>query len=71
MDKHTLSEADIRDRYITLAIEQAGWKKSQVRQEFSFTDGQMLVRGQLSTRGKRKRADYLLYHQVNQPIAKG
>jgi type I restriction enzyme, R subunit len=69
INKRELSETDICDRYITPAIEQAGWKRNQIRREFSFTDGQMIVRGRLSTRGERKRADYLLYHQTNQPIA--
>ncbi|WP_235110083.1 hypothetical protein [Acaryochloris sp. 'Moss Beach'] len=69
MTKKSLSEADICDRYITPAIDGAGWKKSQVRREYSFTDGQMIVRGQLTTRGKRKRADYLLFYPQNQPIA--
>lgn len=69
MSKKDLSEADICDRYITLAIQNAGWKKSQIRREYYFTDGQMLVRGRLTGRGKRKFADYLLFHQANQPIA--
>lgn len=69
MTKKSLSESDICDRYITPAVDAAGWKKSQIRREYSFTDGQMIVRGQLTTRGKRKRADYLLFYPQNQPIA--
>lgn len=69
MSKKDLSEADICDRYITPAIYEAGWKKSQIRREYSFTDGQMIVRGQMAARGARKRADYLLYYPSNQPIA--
>lgn len=69
MSKKDLSEADICDRYITPAIYDAGWKKSQVRREYYFTDGQMIVRGQMTGRGKRKFADYLLFYQPNQPIA--
>ena len=69
MSKKDLSEADICDRYITPAIYGAGWKKSQVRREYYFTDGQMIVRGQMTGRGKRKFADYLLFYQPNQPIA--
>jgi type I restriction enzyme, R subunit len=69
MDKRDLSEAEICDRYISPALAKAGWKIGQIRREFGFTDGQMIVRGRLSTRGERKRADYLLYHQANQPIA--
>ncbi|MBD2100277.1 EcoAI/FtnUII family type I restriction enzme subunit R [Leptolyngbya sp. FACHB-261] len=69
MSKKDLSEADICDRYITPALYEAGWKKSQVRREYYFTDGQMIVRGQMTVRGDRKFADYLLFYQSNQPIA--
>ena len=69
MSKKDLSEADICDRYITPAIYEAGWKKSQIRREYSFTDGQMIVRGQMAGRSGRKRADYLLFYRPNQPIA--
>ena len=43
--------------------------RSQVREEVSFTDGRIIVQGQLHTRGKRKRADYILYYKPNVPIA--
>jgi type I restriction enzyme R subunit len=69
MNKKALSESDICDRYITPAIEKAGWKKHQWRREFGFTDGKILVRGKLVARGNRKRADYLLFHKPNLPIA--
>jgi len=69
MSKKDLSEADICDRYITPALYEAGWKKSQIRREYGFTDGQMIVRGQIASRKARKRADYLLYYPSNQPIA--
>jgi type I restriction enzyme R subunit len=68
MAKKDLSETDICDRYITPAINDAGWKRSQIRREY-YTDGQMLVRGQLAARGGRKRADYVLFHHTNQVIA--
>ncbi|MBD1833334.1 DEAD/DEAH box helicase family protein [Cyanobacteria bacterium FACHB-472] len=69
MNKKDLSEADICDRYITPALYKAGWKKSQIRREYGFTDGQMIVRGQMAARGAKKRADYVLYYPSNQPIA--
>lgn len=69
MSKKDLSETDICDRYITPALHNAGWKPGQIRREFGFTDGQMIVRKQMTARGKRKRADYLLYYQANKPIA--
>ena len=33
----------------------------QIREEVSFTDGRVIVQGKIHTRGKRKRADYVLY----------
>ena len=42
---------------------------TQIREEVSFTDGRIYVKGNLTTRGKRKRADYILYYKPNIPIA--
>jgi type I restriction enzyme R subunit len=68
--KKDLSERDICTKYITPAIKAAGWSvKHQVREEVSFTAGRIIVRGQQYTRGKRKRADYILYYKPNIPIA--
>jgi type I restriction enzyme R subunit len=65
-----LSETDICMNYITPAIEAAGWDlKKQVRREKSFTDGRINVRGNSYTRGKTKRADYILYNIKGHPIA--
>ncbi|GGZ17204.1 hypothetical protein GCM10007049_07010 [Echinicola pacifica] len=70
MDKKKLSERDVCTKLITVAIEKAGWNiKKQVREEVSFTDGRVIVQGSLLTRGKRKRADYILYYKNNVPIA--
>ena len=70
MSKKSLNETEICDQYITPAIHAAGWDKHvQVRREYTFTAGQVLVRGKVATRGKKKRADYLLFHTPNFPIA--
>ena len=69
MNKKALSEADICDRYITPALENAGWTNTQWRREFSFTDGKVIVRGKMVARGKPRRADYLLFYKPNIPIA--
>jgi type I restriction enzyme R subunit len=42
---------------------------SQIREEVSFTKGRIIVRGKLVSRGKAKRADYILYYKPNIPIA--
>ncbi len=70
IDKKSLSERDICTKYITPAIEQAGWDKhTQFLEEVSFTDGKIIVRGKLHARGTAKRADYILYYKPNIPIA--
>ncbi len=69
IDKKKLSERDICTKFITPAIQSAGWDiHKQVLEEVFFTDGKIYVRGKLTARGERKRADYILYYQDN-PIA--
>ncbi len=70
MDKKSLSERDICTKFITPALERAGWNiQTQVREEVTFTAGRIIVRGKTVTRGKPKRADYVLYYKPNIPIA--
>ena len=70
MDKKNLSERDICTKFITTALRKAGWDEiTQILEEFSFTKGRIIVRGKLVSRGKAKRADYLLYYKPNIPIA--
>ncbi|MFM7438641.1 MAG: type I restriction endonuclease [Snowella sp.] len=70
MDKKSLSERDICTKFITPALEKAGWHiQTQIREEFSLTDGRIIIRGNLHTRAKNKRADYVLFYKPNLPIA--
>jgi len=70
MDKKAFSERDICTKLITPALRQAGWDEQlQIREEVSFTKGRIIVRGKLVTRGKVKRADYILYYKPNIPLA--
>ncbi|TGE20550.1 DEAD/DEAH box helicase [Hymenobacter aquaticus] len=70
LSKKDLSERDICTKYITPAIEGAGWNRhSQYLEEVSFTDGKIYVKGKLTARGTQKRADYILYYKPNIPIA--
>lgn len=70
MDKKSLSERDICTKFITPAIVKAGWdSQKQLIEEVGFTDGKIIVRGRLTARGARKRADYILYFKPNIPIA--
>ena len=68
--KKDLSERDICTKYIQPALVKSGWDTlTQIREEVSFTDGRIYVKGNLSSRGKQKRADYILYYKPNIPIA--
>lgn len=70
MDKKSLSERDICTKYLVPAIRQAGWDiELQVREEVSFTKGRIVVRGKLHSRGEARRADFILYHKPNLPLA--
>ena len=70
MDKRSLTERDICTKFILPAIKRAGWDEMlQVREEVYFTKGRIIVRGRLVTRGKAKKADFVLYYKPNIPIA--
>lgn len=65
-----LSERDICSKYITPALISSGWDLHiQIREEFPLTNGRIIVRGQLHTRAKNKRADYALFYKSGIPIA--
>ncbi|MBL0918961.1 MAG: DEAD/DEAH box helicase family protein [Hydrogenophaga sp.] len=71
-DKKELSEADIKAKFITPAIVQAGWDEmTQIRREVTLTPGPVVVRGPLSSRNKKKKkfADYVLQKEKGVPIA--
>src|SRR5664279_4642993 len=70
MNNQGLSERDICSKFIGPAVLRAGWDPMlQIREEVSFTNGRIIVRGKLVTRGRAKRADYVLYYKPNIPIA--
>ena len=66
---HNFSEDDISVKYITPALTKSGWNEAtQIRRQVSFTNGRIIVRGKLVSRGKAKKADFVLYYQ-HFPIA--
>ncbi len=70
MDKRSLSERDVCTKFITPALRAAGWDEiTLIREEVSFTKGRIIVRGKLVSRGKGKRADYILSVKPNIPLA--
>jgi len=71
-DKKKLSEIDICDLFITPAVKDAGWDPiTQIRREVTLTPGPVIVRGNMSSRNKKKKkfADYVLYQEPGVPIA--
>lgn len=69
-NKKSLSEQDICSKYVLPAIIKAGWDlHKQIREQLTFTAGRIIVKGKFATRGEKKRADFILYHKNNFPIA--
>ena len=66
-----LTEQEIRTRYITPAIQKAGWGDSQIREEYQLTKGRIVFVGSHHKRDKRSRriADYILFYKPNIPLA--
>jgi len=64
--KKTLNARDVCTKFVTPALLKAGWDiHAQIREEVRLTKGRIIVRGKLVTRGKGKRADYILYYKPN------
>jgi type I restriction enzyme R subunit len=71
-EKKELSESDIKAKFITPAIVEAGWDEmTQIRREVTLTPGPVIVRGNLSSRNKKKKkfADYVLQWGKGVPVA--
>ncbi|MDF2065100.1 DEAD/DEAH box helicase family protein [Bacillus sp. Cr_A10] len=65
-----LSERDICTKFITPTLINAGWDlHKQIREEVTFTAGRIVVKGKKHVRRKSKRADYILFHKPNLPLA--
>lgn len=70
INKIEMSEEDVRAKYIDPSIRNAGWnEETQIRREFSFTDGRIFVKHGKVVRGKRKKADYILSYKTNFNLA--
>jgi len=71
MNKKTLTEADIRTKFITPALVGSGkWDLvTQMREEVYFTRGRVIVRGKTVKRGAARKVDYLLFYKPGIPIA--
>lgn len=67
LDKHQMTEEDIKLNYITPAI-LAHWQ-NKVTMETRITDGRINIRGNLVARESPKKADYVLWLNHGKPIA--
>jgi len=71
LDKKKLSEADICEKFITPAIQKAGWNTiEQIYREYTLRPGRVVVRGKHATRDRSSilRADYVLFFKANIPL---
>lgn len=69
VNKKELKEQEIRTLFITPALKEKGWEVlKNMREEYYFTDGRVLVAGSQHSVAEGKKADYLLYHN-GKPIA--
>ena len=66
--KHEMTEEDIKLQFITPAI-MAKWPNNRITMETKITDGKINLRGNMVSRQKPKKADYVLYINANNPIA--
>ena len=68
LPKNKMSEEDIKLQYITPAIK-LKWATEKITMETKITDGKIRLKGNITSREKPKRADYILYINKNNPIA--
>lgn len=68
LPKRQMTEEDIKLQYITPAVT-SKWDIKKITMETQITDGKINLKGNLVSREKPKRADYILYLCANHPIA--
>lgn len=68
--KKEMSEEDIKLNYITPALINRGWQNLiTMETKVKFTDGKINIKGNVTSREAPKKADYVLYLNINNPIA--
>ena len=68
LNKKQMTEEDIKLQYITPAIQEK-WGLDRITMETKITDGRINLKGNIVSREKPKKADYVLYLTNNKPIA--
>lgn len=70
LSKKDMTEEDIKLNFITPALHDRGWEnKITMETKVQLTDGRINLRGNMVARSAPKKADYILYISVNNPIA--
>ena len=66
-----MNEADTCRTLITPKLQAVGWESDphSIAEQRSFTDGRIVVHGNLATRRAKKRADYILHYTRDFPLA--
>jgi len=67
----SLNEADTCRIYVTPKLRESAWEQisHSITEQYTFTDGRVEFHGNKTSRGERKRADYLLRYTRDFPIA--
>lgn len=68
LSKKDMTEEDIKLQFITPAIT-SKWSMAKITMETKITDGRINLNGNIVSRGKAKKADYILHISPNNPIA--
>ena len=68
LSKDQMSEEDIKLNFITPALVTRGWQ-NRITMETSvqFTDGKIILTGNVPSRSAPKKADYVLYQNPYKP----
>ena len=64
-----MNESDTRLKLVDPALKASWDAEKQIFTEYYFTDGEIVVRGNFTTRKKPKKADYLLMYSRELPLA--
>ena len=68
-DYGNISEADTRVKIIDPQLKTSGWKEENIKREFYFTKGKIIIEGNEAKKGEKKFADYVLFFKSAFPIA--
>ncbi|MBT9170685.1 MAG: Type-1 restriction enzyme R protein [Actinobacteria bacterium] len=68
-DYGDIGETDTRVKIIDPQLKSSGWKEEDIRREFCFKKGKIIIEGNEAKRGEKKFADYVLFYKTSFPIA--